>query len=299
MDAINGIATEMKVVNAMNRWIACILVLLLLGMSGAAGIAEADDLPDGGFETRQLCLENEGERIYGKAYVPEGDGPFPLVILAHGLGVTHATCVDYAVALARRGVAAYCFDFRGGADGSLSGGRVSEMSVLTEINDLEVVLEAAPGWDFVDPDRVGLMGFSQGGLVASVTAARHPEAVAALVLCYPAFIIPEMIRYQYASPEDFPESYDFGWVRVGHRYGADVYDLDPYAEIAAYEAPVLLLHGDRDNVVPMMYTTRACQVYPNPEAHIIRGAGHGFEGSQFDEAMGYVFDYLSGMGFVR
>ena len=61
---------------------------------------------------------------------------------------------------------------------------------------------------------------------------------------------------------------------------------------------MLLLHRDRDKVVPMMYTTRACQVYPNPKAHDIRGAGHGFEGAQSDETMGYAFDYLEGMGFV-
>ena len=38
-----------------------------------------------------------------------------------------------------------------------------EMSVMTEVSDLEVVMDAASGWDFVDEDRIVLLGTSQGG----------------------------------------------------------------------------------------------------------------------------------------
>lgn len=34
---------------------------------------------------------------------------------------------------------------------------------MTEVSDLEVVMDAASGWDFVDEDRIVLLGTSQGG----------------------------------------------------------------------------------------------------------------------------------------
>lgn len=266
------------------------LVLAMLWLTTAA-VAEVSP--------RELLLESDGQRIYGKLWLPEGEGEHPLVILCHGLGVTHRSCVNYAEALSEQGVAAYCFDFRGGGDGSASEGAVKDMTLLTEIADLEAVLSAAADWESIDPDRVALMGFSQGGLVSALMAARHPDQVAGLVLCYPAFNIPEYMRYQSATAEDFPESFDFGWVRVGHQYGVDAWDIDPYAEIRAYDKPVLLLHGDRDNLVPMMYTTRALQTYPDARAEIIRGAGHGFEGAAFDQAMETTLAYLKDIGLME
>ena len=48
------------------------------------------------------------------------------------------------------------------------------MSVLTEVADLEAVLDAALAWPFVDAGRTALFGRSLGGLVALLTAARRP-----------------------------------------------------------------------------------------------------------------------------
>ena len=71
-----------------------------------------------------------------------------------------------------------------------------------------------------------------------------------------------------------------------------MWDYDVYKEIGNYTDKVLLLHGSADSIVPLSYSDRAAQVYEDVEYHVIEGAGHGFSGSAFDEAAGYVFDYL-------
>lgn len=48
----------------------------------------------------------------------------------------------------------------GGGGGTMSDGDTTEMSVMTEVSDLEVILEAAAGWDFVDTDKMALLGTS-------------------------------------------------------------------------------------------------------------------------------------------
>lgn len=62
-----------------------------------------------------------------------------------------------------------------------------EMSVMTEVSDLEAVMEAASEWDFADESRIVLLGTSQGGIVSAIAAARHTDQVSGLVLMYPAF----------------------------------------------------------------------------------------------------------------
>lgn len=253
---------------------------------------EVGNLPVYDYRQQEIELENEGQRIYGIAYIPDTEEEkVPLVICSHGLGGSYRSNAAYAEQLAGHGIAAYCFDFRGGG-GSASEGDTTEMSVMTEVSDLEVVMDAASGWDFVDEDRIVLLGTSQGGIVSAIAAARHTDSISGLVLMYPAFLVSDAIHEQFNSLEDVPDSFRFNWITAGRPYAEDMWDYDIYEEIGNYTDKVLLLHGSADSIVPLSYSDRAAQVYEDVEYHVIEGAGHGFSGSAFDEAVRYVFDYL-------
>jgi len=250
------------------------------------------------YRTKELHCTNEGEDIYGIAYVPETNGAkVPLVIFSHELGNTHTSGIDYAEALASQGIAVYTFDFRNGSSASRSGRDMSKMSVMTEVSDLEAIIETAKTWDFVDTDRIILMGGSQGGFVTAATAAKHTDEIAGVVLLYPALVIVDDVHEMFGSVDEIPESFSYrGWFTAGRRYAADVWDYDVYREISAYDKPVLILHGDRDYMVDSSYSERAAENYADAEYHIIHGAGHGFYGSTFDEAFAYIEDYLTRIG---
>lgn len=55
---------------------------------------------------------------------------------------------------------------------------------------------------------------------------------------------------------------------------------------------VLILHGSDDSIVPLKYSKQANETYSNSTLHIIDGAGHGFNGEHFDQAMDYITEYL-------
>lgn len=265
--------------------------------TGVAASEQAQSDDDAPYTTREIWVDNDGQRIYGVAYVPNGasqDSPVPLVILSHGLGATHTMMVPYAQDLAENGYAAYVFDFRGGAtSGSQSEGDTTSMSVMTEASDLEAVMAAAQSWDFVDTSRIVLAGGSQGGMVSAVVAARDPSAVRALVLFYPALSIVDDVHQTFASEDEIPATYSlFGWMTVGRNYATDVWDYDVFGEIGAYTGPVLIVHGDADNVVPVSYSQRAAQVYQNCELEVIPGAGHGFTGDAYQQSVTYALDFL-------
>lgn len=136
--------------------------------------------------------------------------------------------------MAARGYVVYCFDFCGGSPGSRSDGTTLELSVFTEQADLEAILAMAQGLDFVDPDRIFLLGTSQGGAVSAITAAEHADEIRGLILLYPAFVLVDNANERDSSPEEIPESTFFLWMEVGHAYFAPLIGYDIYEDIADY-----------------------------------------------------------------
>ena len=227
-----------------------------------------------GYETREIHVDKEGMDIYGVVHIPSGtEGKMPTVIMSHELGATLDRVKGYGEALAEEGYVTVCFDFCGGGWASRSDGELLDMSVLTEKADLESVLEEVKQWDFVDTGSIYLMGNSQGGLVAALTAAEHKEEIRAVILIYPAFCIYDDVHEMFDSQEEIPETHSLLGLRLGKRYFVDIWDQEPYERIKEYGKNILLIHGDRDSIVPISYClytgvkTLAFQAKPLGQPH--------------------------------
>lgn len=66
-----------------------------------------------GYRTKTLCLEYNGISLYGKALLPDGDGPFPTVLYTHGAESDYKADMTTLKSLAMSVVAYYTFDFYG------------------------------------------------------------------------------------------------------------------------------------------------------------------------------------------
>lgn len=252
------------------------------------------------YKTFEKWCENNGQKIYGIAYVPEITEKVPLVIFAHELCNTHAAGTEYAKRLASNGIAVYTFDFRGGSYDSRSDGETTSMSVMSEASDLEAVIAEAKTWDFVDAGKVALLGGSQGGMAAAVAAERNLEDVKGLMLLYPAFVIQDNLYRQFSSLDSVPEQFKLlDRIMVGKNFASDVWDYDLFGRMKSYTRPVLLMHGDEDSVVDVSYAKKAAECYPDVRLHIIKGADHSFVGSDFDLVMDYILDYLAECGILK
>jgi len=141
------------------------------------------------YEIKEIKIKNGNDNIYGEAYIPKVDKKVPLVIFSHELSHTYKSGVEYAKILATHNIATYTFDYRGGSYFSKSDGKTTEMSLLTEIDDLKCVIEASKSWNFVDKDKIILMGASLGGTVSALTAAIKNDEIFALILLYPGFLM--------------------------------------------------------------------------------------------------------------
>ncbi len=251
------------------------------------------------WEEREIYVPHGNYGIWCKQYIPStySGKPLPLVILSHGMDDSYMSCEPYAIDMASKGIAACCLEFYGGG-GKKTGGSTREMSIMTETEELKAVLAAARTWDFADPERIVLFGESQGAIVSAFTAAERPDQVHGLVLCYPAFVIFDNAHEQYGSKEEIPEEYMFRWLKAGHLFFYDIWDIDPYRKASAYTKHTLIMHGNADFTVPISYSEKAYQTYKDSEYYVINGAKHGFRGRAFDVALDHIYGYFRTIGIM-
>ena len=236
-----------------------------------------------GIDMTEIIIQGSMGNLYGILQLPGTEAPYPLIILSHGFGGSHAGNQDYADYFTSHGFATFNFDFCGGGFGSKSDGTMLEMSVLTEAEDLNAIIDHFKTGDRFD--CIFLWGASQGGFVSSYVAARKPEDVAAMVLEFPAFVLQDDAKGRANADGSFPDTESVMGITIGHRYGEDAVSFDIYDVIGNYKGDVLILHGDRDGIVPLRYSERAVDVYENAELVVMEGQNHGFIGKARTEAM--------------
>ena len=220
-----------------------------------------------GYRTETLCVEYDGISLYGKALIPDGAGPFPTVLYAHGAESDYKADMTTLKSLAMSGVACYTFDFYGWTDRSTGPQGVHwfhdvprgvddsyEKKVLQQVEDLNAVIEAAKGWDFVDTSRLYLVGSSMGGATVATAAVTHSDDIRGIVLQYPAINL---------NPDAMVS-------------GAPL-------DVNGYTGPVLILQGTKDVIVPMEMSKNLAAHYntlrdDHAELIIYEGQPHVFTG---------------------
>ena len=249
-------------------------VILLLGLFPAMAREYVVSGPEGGLAMKVALPEG---------FDPETDR-CPMVILMHGIfsSKDFNPMPSLAKALARAGIASIRFDFDGHGK---SEGRMQDMTIEKEIADAMVIWEFAKSLPFVT--RIGFLGHSQGGVIASMTAGRLAAAGRhvpdGMVLLAPGSVIKEACQggkffnacFDPADPPAFIRCW--GTMKLGREYLLTTQQLDIYGTAAAYEGPVLLLHGTKDSIVPMWcsetyletYGSRATLVKVDDENHMI------------------------------
>lgn len=226
--------------------------------------------------TEEKRILHHGREVYGTLYLPEGAGCFPAVIFSHGYNGRGEDFAEYAAYLADRGIAAFCYDFCGGSVQSKSSMKTTEMTIFTEKEDLCAVLEAVSREPQVDADSVFLFGGSQGGLVSALTAEEKEDSVRGLILLFPALCIADNWNERFPRLSDIPEEEELWGMKLGRVFFESIHGFETFEHVGHYQKSVLILHGDRDEVVPLAYSRKAAALYPDARLEIFPGEGHGF-----------------------
>ena len=239
-------------------------------------------------KAREYAVSGPEGGLAMKVALPEGFNPAtdrcPMVLLMHGIfsSKDYNPMPSLAKALAQAGIASIRFDFDGHGK---SEGRMQDMTVEKEIADALAIWEYAKSLPYVT--QIGFLGHSQGGVIASMTAGRLAATggavPAGVVLLAPGSVIKQACqggkffnaRFDPANPPEFIRCW--GTMKLGREYILSTQQLDIYGTAAAYQGPVLLLHGTKDTIVPMWcseqyletYGDRATLVKVDGENHLI------------------------------
>lgn len=286
------------------RFIAAIMIIIML-VSGISA-QDTDEIttrfvelqetsPTFEYSEEVVTFESEGFNVVGTLARPEQEAPSPIVLLLHGfisvrdeLPIVNTDEGMYsrtARLFAERGYASLRIDFRGLGD---SGGAWEDTSFTGQIADALAALDFIQTLDGIDADRIGVIGLSQGGLIAA-SIASDPR-LDSVVLWSPVANPPDT----YASilgEQGIQAGLSSGGAAVNLKlpWGAetqlrtaffeDLYSIDPVAEIAQYDGPLMVIVGTTDDVVaPQPYYG---QLYINyhPGIHrliVLEDTGHVF-----------------------
>lgn len=134
------------------------------------------------YESEEVRYKNsqQNTELAGTLTMPRGDGPFPVAITISGSGPAdrneshsdHKPFLIIADHLARRGIAVLRYDDRGVGEskGEHSGATSADLAT-----DVEAGIDFLKTHPNIDADRIGLIGHSEGGLIAPMVAAQRTD----------------------------------------------------------------------------------------------------------------------------
>lgn len=239
---------------------------------------------------KAIELVVNGKTLRGMYHRPDRAGKYPTVILFHGFTgdklEPHRIFLKLCRILTEQGLAAIRFDFSGSGE---SDGDFVEMTFSTEVYEAEQILNYVQDLPTTDQERIGVVGLSMGGAVASILAGKNPALVKALVLWSAAGI--DTIAGIYRSKENqdiFPrnqrEDLDIGGLWLNHDFYEDLSGWDTYDALKDYQRPVLILHGTEDQTVPPA-TAEKYQAALSGRAKLVyvAGADHTYNRCHWEE----------------
>lgn len=155
------------------------------------------------YYTEEVIFENKAANITlaGTLTLPKKEGVYPGVVLITGSGpqnrneeiAGHQPFLVLADELTRNGIAVLRYDDRGVAK---SGGDFKTATTQDFASDVESALAYLKTRKEIDPKKMGLIGHSEGGLIAPMVAAKHKEVSFIVLLAGPGMPISDLIRLQ-------------------------------------------------------------------------------------------------------
>jgi pimeloyl-ACP methyl ester carboxylesterase len=153
------------------------------------------------YTAEEVTYKNGGVTLAGTLTIPPGDGPFPAVVLITGSGpqdrdetvMGHKPFLILSDYLSRHGVAVLRADDRGvgGSTGSTSGSTTADFAqdALAGVRFLKTHAK-------IDPAKIGLLGHSEGGVIAPLAASQSPDVAFIILLAGTGAPAPELLLRQ-------------------------------------------------------------------------------------------------------
>ena len=192
----------------------------------------------------------DNQVVRGIWHLPAKAGPVPAVLCIHGFTLSKNQYTVVARRLARQGLAVLRLDLRGHGE---SGGSIAHLGFNDQLDDLFAAVSWMLQQKEVEPNRIGLLGFSLGGGLCAVAARLYGfPRIRSLVMWAPmldARVWNEMIEQLYGKPRSGVLAVVNG-IEVSEKVFEQVRLRDPLHCARLYEGPVFIAHSLSDERLP-------------------------------------------------
>jgi acetyl esterase len=229
----------------------------------------------------------DGHPLLLDAFVPAQSAPVPAAILVHGGGWVAGDRIRNVEPLfeplAANGFAWFSISYT--LTKNISGFGTGVQDVLAAIS---YVRTHAAAYN-VDPERIFLIGESAGAQLAALAALSEPMPPVRAVV---GFYIPADLE-DLARSSRYLEGYAGALLTspLASLLLPRLRELSPLRKVRAGAAPFLLIHGDRDNLVPFTQSEAMCKAVRNAgsacDLMAVRGGGHGLRWWESAQLTGY------------
>ena len=185
---------------------------------------------------------------------PAGEGPWPVVMMAHGLtgnrlGKSYHF-VEFARRLNERGIACVRFDQAGCGE---STGAFVELTIPRMVEDCQAIRTWAVQQKWANADRLGWVGVSLGALAVVAADAEDPSA--GVALWAPVYDMPRVFGATAKTGLRALLAYQ-GWVpyrglRIGKQFVKQLDAVDTSQCLAQSRSSMIVFHSKADDVVDL------------------------------------------------
>lgn len=229
--------------------------------------------------------------LAGMVFVPQGEGPFPAVVVIHGSGTSvrdnrwYLTLTEY---LQTRGVVVLLPDKRGSEK---SGGDWRSASFKDLATDTLAAVRHLSEQGAVDVSEIGIVGMSQGGWIAPLVADRSQDVAFIVSLAGAAVTPAEQLLYEenhnlrqmgfLPGISNLVALISTTVIRNGGQkeFWDAVEDYDPLPYWKALGIDALVILGSEDTNVPSATSAARLRDLQNPRIgiRVFDGSGHAIE----------------------
>lgn len=245
-------------------------------------------------EERRVEFYTEGYRLVGILHLPDlkEKERFPCVICSHGYKSNKESRKYLTIGrrFPQSGIAVLRFDHRGALGGE-SEGKFEDTTLTDRIRDIYAALDLLKSTKEIDPDSLGLLGSSLGGMDILLIKDKSVKAKVAI-----------------ATPFSFPEPTEEilnAFIQKGYYKFPDgsIIRKDFYNDIKKYNLkeelkqmnfPILIIHGDSDKEVPIHNAKAIFESAREPkELRIVEGGDHIFSNpDKLNEVLNLSLDWF-------
>jgi uncharacterized protein len=273
--------------------------------------------PDGAYRATDVSIPApQGHVLAGTLTTPLNQKLVPAAVLITGLSPHNRNngqppwipFRDIADALTRAGIAVLRVDDRG--VGKSTGDHAPSTS-FDEANDVQTEVAWLRKQSGIDPKRIALVGYSEGGLIGPMVAARDPSIAAVITLDGPGVPMSEVARYQVEQPvlrdPKIPASDQ--QAETEKRLSEALKDLTPRESVVMtinpieydrqVRCPALILHGGTDLDAPPRSAERiAAAMRSNGNSDVTVRIFPGVSHSLLPDAVGLSSGWAALPGFL-